>query len=450
MEGGAQSVVVKPAHPEHDTAAVGGGRWVVRVRRSRQGYGARLRHHPSIAVLSGNNEVEQFAYDTPPEPDLAENYFLLFEELLPALVRQLCPDLPYIPSSPTTCGHFINPYDENYGDSHYWMVWHGGLPYAAYREHYFRYLSEFGFQSFPSEKTVNAVTAPGDRNIFSRIMERHQRNGSANGKILGYLSQTFLYPGDFGTLLYASQLLQATAIQYGVEHLRRNRGRCMGTLYWQLNDNWPVASWASIDYYGRYKALQYAAKRFFAPVMISCEETGETTTRSNVNQPLDTHDYTTTAALAVCNESRADVSGTVHWQLCGADSTVLRQGSCDITVPAQSVRKLERVDFCKTDVEENHLLYWFESGGEVVSRGSVLFTAPKHYAFRDPGLRCEVKGDTITVHADAYARAVEIDSPDSDFILSDNYFDMERGSYTVRILEGTPKTLRLRSVYNIR
>ena len=129
-------------------------------------------------------------------------------------------------------------------------------------------------------------------------------------KILTYLADTFKYPSEFGTMLYASQLLQAEAIRYCVEHLRRNRNdnRCMGALYWQLNDIWPVASWASIDYFGRYKALQYVAKRFFAPIMISCEEIGETTTRPFVVMQPDFYDYSTQARLCVTNETTNDVT----------------------------------------------------------------------------------------------------------------------------------------------
>lgn len=410
----------------------------------------RIRHHACLAVLCGNNEVEESGGYHLPEPDMARNYAYIFEKMLPETVKELCPEIDYIPSSPSTCGHFIDPDNENYGDSHYWKVWHGNKPYAEYRKHYFRYLSEFGFQSFPSEKTVECFTLPEDRNIFSRVMERHQRNGSANGKILSYLAQTYLYPADFGTLLYASQLLQATAIKYGVEHLRRNRGRCMGTLYWQYNDIWPVASWASIDYYGRYKALQYAAKRFYAPVMISCEEVGETTTLATVNSQVDFYGYETTATLVVNNDSMEAVSGRVHWSLRRADSTVLKSGCTEVTVPALSAVKLETLDFEKTDFLQNHLCYSFEVDGAEVSYGSVLFTAPKHYQFEDPQLTCEVNGDEITVHAKKYAQWVEIDSPDSDFILSDNYFDMEAGSKTVKVLEGKPGTIRLRSVYDIR
>ena len=413
----------------------------------------RIRHHACLAVISGNNEVEEMMIHEAVDlkyADLTAVYLKIFEDMIPGIMKEVCPEIPYVPSSPSSCGHFIDPRNENYGDSHYWKVWHGGLPFTEYRNHYFRYLSEFGFESFPCEKTVNSFTLPEERNIFSRTMEMHQRSNGANMKILPYLASTFRYPCDFGTLLYASQLLQAEAIRYGVEHLRRNRGRCMGALYWQLNDIWPVASWASIDYYGRYKALQYVAKRFFAPVMISCKEIGETTTRPYVIMEQGYHDYSTQAQLCVTNETLAPVTGTVCWELRSADSTILSQGTQEVTVPALESLWLDNMDFHKTDVENNYLSYSFVVDGQVVSSGSVLFTVPKHFNFRDPNLRCELSGGEITVYADTYAKYVEIDSPDSDFILSDNYFDMNAGSRTVRILEGTPKTIRLRSVYDIR
>ncbi len=414
----------------------------------------RIREHASLAVISGNNEIEEEIATWyrlgMVSAETVKTYLELFDHMLPNIIEELCPYVPYISSSPTSYGFMIEPRNENYGDSHYWQVWHGNKPFTEFRDHFFRYLSEFGFQSFPCEKTVQAFTVEEDRNIFSRVMEMHQRNGTANGKILNYLSDTFLYPKDFGTLLYASQLLQAEAIRYGVEHFRRNRGRCMGTLYWQLNDIWPVASWASIDYYGRYKALQYVAKRFYNPVVISCMETGEKTTRPVITMEPGLYDYETKAQLCVTNDTLEEAKGTVFWALRDHTGKILKEGSTDITVPALGVVWLEEMDFCKTDVEKNYMSFAFVVDGCAVSEGTVLFTAPKHFAFKDPGLRYEVNGDEITVYADAYARYVEIDSPDSDFILSDNYFDMNAGSKTVKILEGTPKTIALRSVYDIR
>lgn len=411
----------------------------------------RIRHHACLAIISGNNEVEEaFAYWGGFDAGLKEGYLDVFEGMVPEIMKEICPYIPYIPSSPTTCGHFIEPRNENYGDCHYWEVWHGGKPFTEYRNRYFRYLSEFGFQSFPCEKTVNSFTIESDRNIFSRVMEMHQRNGGANGKILTYLSDNYRYPNHFGTLLYTSQLLQTDAIKCGVEHLRRNRGRCMGALYWQLNDIWPVASWASIDYFGRYKALQYAAKRFFAPVMISCLEIGERTTRPVVTMEAGRFDYETKARLCVANETLEVQNGTLNWALRDNTGAVLETGSMAMEIPSLTSVWLEEMDFHKTDVDNTYFSYELVVDGRVVSEGTTLFTVPKYFNFLDPHLRYEVCGDEITVYADAYAKYVEIDSPDSDFILSDNYFDMNAGERTVKIVEGSPKTIRLRSVYDIR
>ena len=408
----------------------------------------RIRHHACIAVISGNNEIEESVANSQNEK-LRSNYIYIFEEVIRDIWKRTCPEIPFVPSSPSSCGHLISPTNEDYGDSHYWRVWHGGLPFREYRNHYFRYLSEFGFQSFPCEKTMNQVTLPEDRNIFSRIMEMHQRSGDANKKILTYLSESFKYPRDFGTLLYASQLLQSEAIRYGVEHLRRNRGRCMGTLYWQINDIWPVASWASIDYYGRFKALQYVAKRFYSPVLISCEEVGEKDTRKFVTMERSYFDYETKATLFLTNDSKNDVSGTVRWMLRNSLGEIIESDEFLATVESFSVKKLADLDFNKTDFENNYISFEFEVEGEIVSSGTSLFTAPKHFAFKDPNLRYEISGNKITVFADSYARYVEIYSPDSDFILSDNFFDMNAGSKTVEILEGEPKTIVLRSVFDI-
>ena len=143
----------------------------------------------------------------------------------------------------------------------------------------------FGFQSFPSVKNAETVTDdPKELNPFSYVMEKHQRNYGGNGKIAKYMQAAYRYPENFSDFVYASQLLQADGIRYGVEHYRRNRGRCMGAIYWQLNDCWPVISWSSIDYYGRWKALHYYAKRFFAPVMLSCEEQSWMTVEADMNR----------------------------------------------------------------------------------------------------------------------------------------------------------------------
>lgn len=409
----------------------------------------RIRHHACLALWCGNNEIEgserNGAYDS--DNRTRADYIRIFEHIIPHILKREDPDTFYWPSSPSSGGSFDDPDAENRGDVHDWSVWHGGLPFAAYRKRFHRYVSEFGFQSFPNMRTIESFTLPEDRNIFSRVMEMHQRNEGANGKIMQYLSQTYLYPHSFELLVYASQLLQAEAVRYGVEHWRRQRGRCMGTIYWQLNDIWPVASWASIDYYGRWKALHYIAKRFFAPVMISCEEIGETTHRiAVVSEPSPIE---TSIRLNVANETLEAVAGTVTWALRDADGQILERGETPLTVPALSAVWCERHVFEALDFLERYVSYAFVRDGAVISEGSCLFTAPKHFHFRNPRLTLRREGNELVVTADAYARGVALTSPDSDFLLSDNYFDLNGGEKRLRILEGNPETLIVRSVYDI-
>ncbi len=410
----------------------------------------RIRHHACLGLWCGNNEIETQTLDKAWKPSEKQkcDYIKLFEYIIPKILEEEDPMTFYWPSSPSSGGNFDNPWDENRGDTHYWAVWHGNKPFTEYRKFKFRYVSEFGFQSFPCLKTVETFTEPEDRNIFSRVMEMHQRNVAANGKIMTYLSATYLYPTDFDTLLYASQLLQADAVRYGIEHFRRHRGRCMGTIVWQLNDIWPVASWASIDYYGRWKALHYAEKRAFAPIMISCEETGELSERPFcVSQPAP---IVKAARLHVANETFEPVSGLVTWQLRTAKGEILLVGEERVRVEPLGGTWIERHDFSSFSELEVYISYALEVEGKVVSEGTSLFTAPKHFAFEDPKLSYTREGNSLLINAQAYAKSVEIRGVDGDVKLSDNFFDMNPGTKQVEILEGDASTFELRSVYQIR
>ncbi|MCL2030452.1 MAG: glycoside hydrolase family 2 protein [Oscillospiraceae bacterium] len=409
----------------------------------------RLRHHASLGLWCGNNEMEVGHVDDwyQATPKQKADYIRMFEYIFPQVIRRHDPQTFYWPASPSCGGGFDDPNSADRGDAHYWDVWHGGKPFSAYRDYFFRFASEFGFQSFPELKTVRSFTEPEDRNIFSRVMEMHQRNAGANGKIMGYLAGTYRYPTDFSHLLYASQLLQADAIRCGVEHWRRSRGRCMGAVYWQLNDIWPTASWSSVDYFGRWKALHYFAKRFFAPVMLSCEETGEMSQRpSCVAQPAPIRK---TARLSVANETRDAVRGTVRWVLRGPSAEVLRSGEQAVAVDALSSRWLEEMDFSDCDELAHYISYELTAGDETVSSGTALFCMPKHYKFADPKLTVARDGAVLTVTAAAYAKSVELYSDEDDFLLSDNFFDMNAGRVSVRLLRGDPRHVSVRSVYDL-
>lgn len=422
---------------------------------------ARLRHHASLALICGNNEMEMFMAGAnsalinhrtwefvPTYPHHITDYVKMFECILPAIVKETAPQTYWWPASPSSGGNFDAPNDENRGDNHYWDVWHGEKPFTEYRKFFFRYASEFGFQSFPCLKSVEQFTLPDDRNIFSRVMERHQRNQAANGKILSYLSQTFRYPNSFDDLLYASQLMQAEAIRYGVEHWRRNRGRCMGAIIWQLNDIWPVASWASIDYYGRWKALHYAAKRFFAPVMISAEEEGELSQNPKINEyhpaPLEK-----SFRLNVCNETLRDVTGEVVWALRTPDGAIVRQNQQTLTIPAMSAKWLDKVDCADASLTGHYVSFAFVVDNVAVSEGTCIFCAPKHFEFVNPRLTVETRGDTLVVTSHAYAKQVWLESEDADLLLDDNAFDMNPGTKVVRVVRGSAEKVRGRSVWDL-
>jgi beta-mannosidase len=426
----------------------------------------RIRNHPSLGLWCGNNEVEwildmiekqsYFGMLLPedtllfPMKLIKEMYTQLFEEVIPRVVEKYDPNRFYWPSSPSSGGKFDNPNDENMGDVHYWDVWHGMKPFSDYRNHYFRFVSEYGFQSFPGIKTVESFTIPEDRNIFSHIMEKHQKNASANGKILTYLSETFKYPKDFDSLLYTSQLLQAEAIKYGVEHWRRNRGRCMGSIYWQLNDCWPTASWSSIDYYGRWKALHYYAKRFYAPIMISARDDG-----TKVN-------------IYVNNDTLKNIEGTIEWKLKDNGQGIIYGDKQDATVAslkAKNCIKLDLKDMINKDnIRDVYLEFFFNVKGQCASSGTLLFVKPKHFNFLNPKIEAAVNeiGDQfiITLESQAFAKSVELDLRKADCKFSDNYFDLSAG-YVKKVvidksslsdelnLDEVRNQLKVRSLYDI-
>lgn len=391
----------------------------------------RARHHASLGLWCGNNEQEEawcsWGWSDKFSAALKADYVRLYEEILPAVNREMDPATFYWRSSPSSGGSFDEPNAEGSGDMHNWSVWHGMQPFTAYRSCFARFMSEFGIESFPSLKTIESFTAPDDRNIFSPVMESHQKCDSGNSKCLHYVSATYRYPKDFASLVYASQLIQAEGLRYGVEHWRRNRNgdRCMGAVIWQLNDCWPVASWSGIDYYGRWKALHYVARRFFAPVLVSACEEGFS------------------VSLHVTNETASPVEGKLIWRLCDDSRTVngaavLETGSLAVSVPPFSDVEVTARNFAgrlpDTGALRNaYLMYEFVPEGSLspAQRGSVLFVKPKHFNFRKsvPSLSVADKGDrfAITVRSDAYARFVELDTVGFDALFSDNYFDLGAG-----------------------
>lgn len=381
----------------------------------------RIRHHACLGLLCGNNEMEMGWEDWADVSchcgSLRADYIKQFEYILPKAVKAADAQTFYWPSSPSNGGGFVSPNDENHGDTHYWDVWHGQKPFSDYRKYYFRFCSEFGFQSFPLLKTVKTFTAPEDRNIFSKVMESHQKNGAANGKILYYISENFLYPKDFESLLYISQVVQGLAIKYGVEHWRRNRGRCMGALYWQLNDNWPVASWSSVDYFGRWKVLQYMARKFFGGLLGTIYEEDETIHISAVNDTMKAS------------------SVRVVLRLKNMSLDILDEYELSDVIPALSAKRLggrAYKDFFKgaDAVEKGDIfaeaVFYFEDGASLVQ--TETFVPYKHLSIKCPDIQISVSEVDecykIELSSDVYTPFVWLDLKEQDVHFSDNCFNI--------------------------
>ena len=389
----------------------------------------RIRHHASLGLWCGNNEMEVAwkHWGLPDDEELREDYLEQFEQLLPELVEKYDPNTYYWPSSPSSGGGFDKPNDSNIGDTHYWEVWHGMKPFEEFKKHYFRFCSEYGFESLPNIKTIEAVTLPKDRNIFSPVMEAHQKCDSGNMKLMYYMSEMFRFPKSFEMLVYGTQLLQADAIRSNVEHMRRNRGRCMGSVYWQVNDCNPVISWSSIDYFGRWKALHYYAKRFYTPVLLSLDE-GDV---SNL-------------VFNISNETMKDAKGTVKWVLRDNRAKIIRNGEFEVKIAPLSASNCYSLDLSDvlTDVYAKrgmYLEYTLLQEGKSVSLGTSLFVRPKHFEFLNPriGYRISETEDSygITLEANAFAKGVYLDLEKADCQFSDNWFDIHGDNEVVITVE---------------
>lgn len=405
----------------------------------------RFRNHACLALICGNNEMETAWTDWKDAqghaPSLKRDYLLQFEYILPAVVKEIAPDTFYWPSSPSSGGSFDMPGDENRGDCHYWDVWHGQKPFGEYMNHYFRFCSEFGFQSLPSIKTVETFTEEKDRNLFSQVMESHQKNPAANGKILYYLSETFRYPKDLESLIFLSQILQGCAMKAATEHWRRNRGRCMGSIYWQFNDNWPVASWSSMDYYGRYKALHYMAKNF-------CD---------NVAGSIEKQDAL--MSFWISNETRGNVAVKARISVKTLNFHVLWEQEISKEVPALCARKLFEKNFAQLiKGRENAVFitvsYEYEQEGKKISKKEFeTFVPVKYLELTDPEFETEVKADgTVTVWAKSFVPYFMAEGKAQDTVWNENVtaFTDEKPIvlHPVRGTEALKDGIRIYDVYH--
>ncbi len=380
----------------------------------------RLRNHPSIVIWAGNNEIEagwmNWGWKKNLPESLWEDYQKIFNGVLPEVCAALDLSRPYWPSSP----HGGLPDDPNSlksGDTHYWQVWHAAEPFAHYEQQTPRFMSEFGFQSFPQIETVNSYTIPSDHDIQSPVMLAHQKHPRGNQLIREYMLREYPEPKDFESFLYVSQVLQADGIKIGAEHLRRIMPHNMGSLYWQIDDCWPVASWSSIDYYGRWKALQFYARRFYSNLLISPHVDGQNLNVYVVSDLIKP----TQAQMKI---SLLDFDGQVLMTTDKAVTVTALHSQPYLTMPVNSL-------LAGKDPKNVMLLCELLVDGKSVSSNDYFFEAYKNLKLPTPRIATEVistkNGFKVSLSADKFVRAVYLNVPDGDGDFSDNYFDLLPG-----------------------
>jgi len=334
----------------------------------------RLKDHPSIVLWCGNNEDLGALTWFPETRENRDRYLIDYDRLnegvIGSTVKRLDPNRKWWPSSPSAgeddysdCWH-----NDSKGDMHYWSVWHEGKPFEAYYDVTPRFCSEFGFQSFPGIETVKSYTPADHRNITSPVMEHHQKNDRGNSIIIETISRYFRFPESFEEVLYLSQIQQALAIQTAVEYWRSRRPICMGALYWQLNDNWPVASWSSIEYGGQWKPLHYTAKRFFAPVHMVLF--------------VDSFSHVRIFGL---NDGAEALSGALTVQIIGFDGTIQMEKKKNGVLEPEASSLLMDFPLSETDIEpeDSFCFASFEdSEKQIIFDNTCFFLPPKKSTIR--------------------------------------------------------------------
>lgn len=394
----------------------------------------RLRNHPCIALWCGNNEVDmgiekwewpaKFGYSDELFTRLKQEYMALFGELLPQQLQQLDPQRFYLRSSP---GVFWEDDSDHLGNHHFWGVWHGEQPFSEYQKRIPRFMSEYGFQSFPVQSSMQRFTEAQDWDLGSEVLRVHQKHPRGNKLIHSYLQQEHRPAADFTDLMYLSQVQQAEGLKLAFEAHRAAMPFCMGTLYWQLNDTWPAASWSGIDYYGRWKALHYQAGRSFATDLLVITEQQQ---QLQIQLVSDRHStQQTTLALQLL-----DFNGAVLWQQ-----------QTELTTPANAsalVWSMPKTELLAGKTAEQLVFQarLLHSSGQLLTENLYYFVPAKQQRLTRPELSIQssIEGDSLVLQLQSQVLVRHCFLEFSPMLanLSDNFFD---------VLPNQPKTIRLQA-----
>ena len=386
----------------------------------------RLRGHASLAMWCGNNEIYeamrywgwQRKYSAEAFAEMERGYNVLFRELLPQMVERLDNGRFYMHSSPYEA-NWGRPDSWKIGDSHNWGTWHGRKPFESFDTDVPRFMSEYGFQAFPEMKTIRTFAEEKDFELESPVMNAHQKADIGNALIKQTMGLYYKVPEKFEDLVYVGLVLQGQGMRHGIEAHRRNRPYCMGSLFWQLNDSWPVVSWSGIDYYGNWKALMYQSKRAFAPILINAIKEGDDLCVYLVSDELQDHDGVRLDVELMDFDGKAHGKWTQSGML-AANSSVLFMKK-----PAGELQgKLSAA---------NSLLHFTlkAKNGATLADDVFYFAYPKEQKLPEANIETSVRrrGDAIemTLKTDKLARDIFVEVPVQGVRFTDNFFDLLPG-----------------------
>jgi beta-mannosidase len=410
----------------------------------------RLRNHASLALWCGNNEIrtgwfdwrwqKRFGHSETDSLEIWHNYQTIFHKIIPDVLTKEDPSRNYWPSSPSY--GWRHKESTTTGDNHYWGVWGGLEPFSMYRNKVSRFMSEFGFQAFPSWQTIKTFTTPEDRSLWSDVMQVHQKHLTGNKNIKTYMDRWYPIPKDFESLVYVSQVLQAEGMMDGIAALRRAKPYCMGALYWQYNDCWPVISWSSRDYYGNWKAMHYYARKVYDQLFVSpFEEDGR-------------------LKVTIVSDKLKAIAGSLKLLLYDFDGNLIRTINKETKLnpnTSEEVISLPLSELLKdASPTASVLKAEFVSDGRVLADNYHYFALPKDLKLKTPKINYSVvkndKGYVVTVSSDVVARNVQLQIPGAKGWWSNNFFELIPGEEKTVVLEtteeipGFEKQLKIRSL----
>jgi beta-mannosidase len=401
----------------------------------------RLQNHPSIALWCGNNENDegwhnwgwqkQFNYSESDSTKIWNDYEALFHKLIPQTLDSLLPknENRYWPSSPSI--GWGRQESLLSGDSHYWGVWWGNEPFEMYQKKVGRFMSEYGFQGMPDVKTFQAFAKSDELNFDSEAVKNHQKHPTGYKTINDYMARDYIVPTNFEDYVYVSQFLQAEGMKIAIEAHRTAKPNCMGTLFWQLNDCWPVTSWSSVDYYGRWKAFQYQVKRSFENLLILVNEE-----KSNYK-------------IYISNDNLNSYEGNLEIQMLDFNGEKLWETVDKVTVLGNSSRIYYEIskDLETYNFKNQVLSVKFKSKTKSVET-LFYFAKPKDLQLTKPNIQI-IKLDELTyeVTSDILAKNVYLTSEQETFF-SDNYFDILPNQKVIIKLSKSVESIKQKSLFD--